>query len=184
MGGTQSIQAAFEKVGGAFIGNELNICSRNDDTATREANDKTTIERGPRPADYTEPWPQDPAPIQQNQTPITIACCANVSNIIGSQVTSSTISQYNNCLEDRKNAVKTAEQAAAEKVADTPEQAAAEKVADTPKAAKDSEAAKAADEKVADTTKAKNQKMILVLVLVIILLLLSSSSITSLILVE
>jgi hypothetical protein len=80
---------------------------------------------------FTEGEPQKPA---QNLTSINLACCANVSNIVGSQVDQTIINQQNNCLQDKRSEIEKAAQreAAAEKAAaekEAFEKATAEKVA-------------------------------------------------------
>ena len=123
------------------------ICKKTDDKRWQEASDQTARERGGRPGDYNEPWPNDAAAIEQNKTPVDIACCANVATIVGSQITDSTLTQQNNCLQSKKDAVTAAEKAAAEKAA--AEKAAAEKAAAEKAAAEKAAAEKAAAEKAA-----------------------------------
>ena len=124
-------------------------CKKGGGLVDREANEQTTNEKGGRPGNYNEPWPNDAAPVTQNQTPINIACCANTTNIVGSQITDSTISQQNNCLQNKKDAVTAAEKAEADAKAAATKAAAAEKAA-AEKAAADKVAAdKVAAEKAA-----------------------------------
>lgn len=58
---------------------------------------------------FSEQWPPDAAPIVQNQTPVNIACCSNVTNVIGSEITDSVIQQQNNCVQSKRDAVTKAE---------------------------------------------------------------------------
>jgi hypothetical protein len=59
-------------------------CQRNDDVSRNESTAQTINERGQRPGDYNNPQfaEGEPQPSQQNQTPINIACCANVANVV------------------------------------------------------------------------------------------------------
>ena len=79
------------------------FCQKTDVKRWDEAVKQVIKEIGPRPANYNEPKPQNVAEIKQNQTPINIACCAATTNIIGSEVTNSTITQENNCLQNKKS---------------------------------------------------------------------------------
>jgi membrane-associated HD superfamily phosphohydrolase len=124
------------------------ICKKDDGLRRREAEN----ELGRRPDDYNAPrfTENDPGEVQLDTTPLTIGCCNNMTNVIGSQVTSSTIQQSNNCLTNLQSDYKKAEQeekAAAEKAA--AEKAAAEKAAAEKAAAEKAAAEKAAAEKAA-----------------------------------
>ena len=111
-------------------------CRRNGDLAQSETFNQIKREKGDRPGDYNEPKFSEgkPEPPAQNLTSIDLACCANVSNIVGSQVDQTIINQQNNCLQDKRSEIEKAiqQEAAAEKAAaekEAFEKAAAEKVA-------------------------------------------------------
>lgn len=89
-------------------------CQRTEETSRTESINNTNRERGPRPDNFNEPEFSEiePRPSAQNQTPINITCCANVTSVIGSQVTDSTIEQQNNCLQTKRNEVNAAAAAA------------------------------------------------------------------------
>jgi len=69
-------------------------CQRNDDDADRIAREKN----GNKPGDFNETEPQRPSPPEQNNSNINISCCANITQIIASQVNDSTINQANDCM--------------------------------------------------------------------------------------
>ena len=117
------------------------ICKKDDGLRRREAEK----EIGARPANYNEPRfsQQEPGQAQLDTTPITVGCCANQTNIIGSELKDSTINQQNNCLSNMQNEYdkkKAEEKAAADKAA--ADKAAADKAAAN-KAAADKVAAAA-----------------------------------------
>jgi hypothetical protein len=61
-------------------------------------------EIGSKPGDFTDQEPQRPSPPTQNQSNINIACCANITQVIASQVNDSMINQQNDCMSNlRKN---------------------------------------------------------------------------------
>ena len=109
------------------------ICKKDDGLRRREAES----EIGQKPANYNEPRfnQQDPGEVQLDNTPLTIGCCNNQANIIGSELKDTVINQSNNCLSNLKDDVKKAEaadKAAAEKAAaakTTAQSAAAQPVA-------------------------------------------------------
>ena len=136
---------------------------------------------------FTEKEPLKPA---QNQTPISLACCANTLNIVGSDVNETYINQQNNCLSDKKREIQDAEKAAeAEKAMEAVKAAEAEKAAEAVKAVeavkaaeavKAIEAVKAAEAvKSAEAVKAANQKILLIIAIILISLCLLSSSLAS-----
>lgn len=90
-------------------------CQRNDETSRNEATNNTNNERGAKPGNFNDPEfsEQQPTEPQQNQTPINIACCANVTSIVGSDVSDTTINQANDCLKSKEDAVVAAEAKAA-----------------------------------------------------------------------
>jgi len=107
------------------------VCKKTHDQKMHEANDQTSRERGGRPGNFhcpgfPKPWPGD---AQLDTTPITVGCCANQTNVIGSQLTDSSIQQNNNCLSSLQDdyRIKKAEEEALAKVA--ADKAAAEKAA-------------------------------------------------------
>jgi hypothetical protein len=107
------------------------VCKKTHDQKMHEANDQTSRERGGRPGDFhcpgfPRPWPED---AQLDTTPITVGCCANQTNVIGSQLNDSSISQNNNCLSSLQDdfRIKKAEEEALAKVA--ADKAAADKAA-------------------------------------------------------
>lgn len=78
------------------------ICMRNNDTVEREAGDRTRNERGSKPGPFNEPpfskiKPPEPT---QNRSQINLACCSNVTNIVGSELAKTTINQLNTCLKN------------------------------------------------------------------------------------
>lgn len=73
-------------------------CKKTHDTKINEANDEV----GARPGNYNEPWPQDAANVVQNNTAINISCCANVFNVVGSELSDNNIIQQNECLSTKK----------------------------------------------------------------------------------
>lgn len=66
-----------------------------------------TKEVGNRPPDYNTPKfsEGEPSPSQQNTTPINISCCANVLNVVASDVTQTNINQQNDCLSSKTQAL-------------------------------------------------------------------------------
>jgi hypothetical protein len=80
------------------------ICKRNVDTLDNDSNTQAVNDNGNRPSDFNDPQPQNnpPTPPAQNTTNVQIKCCANLTNIIGSEITDSTISQQNSCMESLK----------------------------------------------------------------------------------
>ncbi|MEY3422214.1 MAG: hypothetical protein RIR48_2517 [Bacteroidota bacterium] len=54
--------------------------------------------------------PKDLQPPEQNKTQISISCCANILNVIGSEIKDSDIKQQNECLSSSKNAIAKEEQ--------------------------------------------------------------------------
>ena len=93
------------------------VCRRNWDTAERDADNWIRGERGHRPGNYNEPKFSEgaPDPAQLDTTPITVGCCANQTNVIGSELTDSTITQNNNCLSSLQSKYDKAEEDAAKK---------------------------------------------------------------------
>ena len=86
-------------------------CKRTDAELNKQATIGIQNERGPREQRWIRSsFPQvAPAQPQQNQTTINIACCANVSTIVGSSIDATTINQQNDCLKEKKAAVISAE---------------------------------------------------------------------------
>lgn len=70
------------------------ICKKDDGLRRREA----ISEIGNRPADFNETEPQRPTTPEQNDTNINIACCANITQILASQINDSAITQANDCM--------------------------------------------------------------------------------------
>uniref|UniRef100_A0A6C0DZM2 Uncharacterized protein n=1 Tax=viral metagenome TaxID=1070528 RepID=A0A6C0DZM2_9ZZZZ len=79
---------------GALNAQRQSVCRRNDDEVERIARERV----GPRPGDFNEMEPQRPSPPEQNNSNINISCCANITQIIASQVNDSTINQANDCM--------------------------------------------------------------------------------------
>ena len=139
---------------------EKKICRRHGHSADSIAR----RELGERPPNFQcPPFPKPyPGDAQLDQTPITVGCCANQTNIIGSTLDNSLINQQNNCLSSMQNdydkkkkeeAKAAAEKAAAEKAAAdkaAAEKAAAEKAAADKAAAEKAAAAAAADKAAAE----------------------------------
>lgn len=76
-------------------------CRRRDEDAERIARDKY----GNKPGEYEcQPFPEEePGQAQLDTTPITVGCCANSTNIIGSDLQDVTITQQNSCLSNLQN---------------------------------------------------------------------------------
>jgi hypothetical protein len=81
------------------------ICKKDEGLRRREAEH----EHGGRPRNWEEPrfTENDPGEVQLDTTPLTIGCCNNMTNVIGSQVSSSTIQQSNNCLSNLQDELRT-----------------------------------------------------------------------------
>ena len=71
-------------------------CMQNDDTARNNAR---TQKGNNRPSNYNEPQFSDTEPTMpaENTTNVSIHCCSDVQNIIGSQITNSDLTQQNDC---------------------------------------------------------------------------------------
>ena len=129
------------------------MCKKDDALRLREAKS----ELGARPVNYQEPKFSETKPTtpSQNQTAINVACCANVLNVVGSDVTDSNIQQQNDCAKDLKA-----------KAAGTP-----------PPAGTPAGTSKVVKSTSTPVSSAKpNRRMLMVIVLVIISLILSSCS--------
>ena len=114
---------------------------------------------------FTEQWPPDAAPISQNLTSMNITCCANVLNVVGSEVTDSNIQQLNDCAKDLKA-----------KAAGTPPPPPAG-TPPPPPAGTPAGTSKVVKSTSTPVSSAKpNRRMLMVIVLVIISLILSSCS--------
>jgi hypothetical protein len=121
------------------------ICSKTDNKRWNEATQSTIREKGNRPDNYNDPRFSDSEPRtpEQNKTSFSLACCSNITNVIGSDITDATIKQQNDCLSSKQSAVTAAEKAEADAKAKAIADANAKASADA-KAADDAKAAKAA----------------------------------------
>jgi pyruvate/2-oxoglutarate dehydrogenase complex dihydrolipoamide acyltransferase (E2) component len=84
---------------------------------TQASIDKINLEYNAVKPTFTDDEPTLEPAKQLNTTNITIACCANTLNVIGSNLTYTDIEQQNNCLTNQKQQITDAEKAAAEKEA-------------------------------------------------------------------
>lgn len=91
---------------------EKKICRRTDGKCDSDAREQTRRERGDRPGDWVEPAPDAPAPPQQNATPVNVTCCANIQNIVASQISDARLSQENNCKSQLQKNLESARSAA------------------------------------------------------------------------
>ncbi len=132
------------------------VCKKTHDQKMNEATSQVSNERGGRPGDYVCPAFRDyPGDAQLDTSPITVGCCANQTNIIGSELKDTAIQQQNNCLSNLQNDLNAAQKAEAEKKT---AEAAAQKAEDERKAAADrAAAAKAAEEMTAAAQKSPQQ---------------------------
>ena len=73
-------------------------CKKTESARWREA----TNEAGRRPDNFNETEPQKPPEPAQNKSNISISCCANITQIIASQVNDSTINHANDCMSNLK----------------------------------------------------------------------------------
>jgi len=69
------------------------ICKKDDGLRRREA----ISEIGRRPDNFNETEPRRPSPPEQNMTPNNITCCANVTQVVASNINDSLIKQMNDC---------------------------------------------------------------------------------------
>lgn len=89
----------------AWLGSQCeNECRRTSENVEAEADRRTG---GSEPHVYDDPpfSEGEPAPSQQNTTPINISCCANVLNVVGSDVNQTQINQQNDCLSSKTQAL-------------------------------------------------------------------------------
>lgn len=117
-------------------------CTRTDGDADRVARERVGAEPSEHHCQpFPEAWPGD---AQLDTTPITLGCCANQTNVIGSNLNDSSIQQNNNCLSSLQDdyRIKKAEEEALKAAADkaASDRAAADKAA-ADKAASDRAAA-------------------------------------------
>jgi hypothetical protein len=110
-GGWQTSNYHIYGWSGRNVCNEFeNECKRTNQTSKDDA-DTEMRKRRPRPSDYniSNFSEEEPKRGQQISSDGNLICCSNISNIVGSNITDSTISQENSCKETSKSIIKNLE---------------------------------------------------------------------------